>query len=45
LEAMGHTMKAYNNLGALMGITYDPVKKVITGASDSSRPDGGAIGY
>ncbi|NNG11143.1 MAG: gamma-glutamyltransferase, partial [Arenibacter sp.] len=45
LEAMGHTMQGYNNLGALMGITYDPVKKVFTGASDSSRPDGGAIGY
>ncbi len=45
LEAMGHTMKEYGNLGALMGITYDPIKKVFTGASDSSRPDGGAVGY
>jgi gamma-glutamyltranspeptidase/glutathione hydrolase len=45
LEAMGHTMQEYSNLGALMGITYDPVKKVFTGAADSSSPDGGAIGY
>lgn len=45
LEAMGHTTRAYRNLGALMGITYDPVKKVFTGAADSSSPDGGAIGY
>lgn len=45
LEAMGHTLQERSNLGALMGITYDPVKKVFTGAADSSRPDGGAIGY
>ena len=45
LEVMGHTMQEYRNLGALMGITYDPIKKVFTGAADSSRPDGGAIGY
>jgi len=45
LEAMGHTLTSYGNLGALMGITYDPVKNVFTGAADSSRPDGGAVGY
>lgn len=45
LEAMGHTLTGYGNLGALMGITYDPEKNVFTGAADSSRPDGGAVGY
>jgi len=45
LEAKGHTMRKYSNLGALMGITYDPFNKVFTGAADSSRPDGGAVGY
>jgi hypothetical protein len=28
-----------------MGITIDQDTKLITGASDSSRPEGGAIGY
>ena len=45
LEERGHTLKERNNMGALMGITYDPEKKVFTGASDSSQPDSGAIGY
>lgn len=45
LEAMGHTVLGYSNLGVLMGITLDPETGLITGASDSSRPDGGAIGY
>lgn len=45
LEAMGHTLKERNNMGALMGITYDPEKKLFTGASDSSQPDSGAVGY
>lgn len=45
LEAMGHTMSPRSGLGALMGITYDADKKLITGAADSSRPDGGAVGY
>lgn len=45
LEAMGHSLREYNNLGALMGITYDPEQGVFTGAADSSRPDGGALGY
>ncbi|TMM55930.1 gamma-glutamyltransferase [Maribacter algarum] len=45
LEAKGHTLKERNNMGALMGITYDPEKKIFTGASDSSQPDSGAVGY
>ena len=45
LEDMGHTLRAYNGLGALMGITYDVKEGVFTGAADSSRPDGGAAGY
>lgn len=45
LEAMGHTLRERNNLGALMGITFDSEKKVFTGASDSSQPDSGAAGY
>jgi gamma-glutamyltranspeptidase/glutathione hydrolase len=45
LEAMGHVMYPRTTLGALMGITLDPKTKIITGAADSVRPDGGAIGY
>jgi len=45
LEAKGHTLKERNNMGALMGITYDSEKKIFTGASDSSQPDSGAVGY
>lgn len=45
LEKMGHTMSPRTNLGALMGIQWDEKNKVMIGASDSSRPDGGAIGY
>lgn len=45
LEDMGHKLREYNGLGALMGITYDPKDGVFTGATDSSRPDGGAVGY
>ncbi|MEQ9231202.1 MAG: gamma-glutamyltransferase, partial [Cyclobacteriaceae bacterium] len=45
LEAMGHTMRAYDQLGALMGIIYDAEKELFIGHSDSSRPDGGALGY
>jgi gamma-glutamyltranspeptidase/glutathione hydrolase len=45
LEEMGHTLREYNGLGALMGITYDVKEGVFTGAADSSRPDGGAVGY
>lgn len=45
LGAMGHTLRERNNLGALMGITFDSEKKVFTGASDSSQPDSSAAGY
>lgn len=45
LEKMGHKTKAVNNLGSLMGITYDEKLKVFIGASDTSSPDGGAVGY
>ena len=45
LEAKGHTLRERNNMGALMGITYDSEKKIFTGASDSSQPDSGAVGY
>jgi gamma-glutamyltranspeptidase / glutathione hydrolase len=45
LEAMGHTLRATGGLGALMGITIDTETGIITGASDSSRPEGAAIGY
>ena len=45
LESMGHTLKEQLNLGALMGITWDADKRIMTGAADSSRPDGGAEGY
>jgi len=45
LEFMGHKVYARNGLGVLMGITLDPETGLITGASDSARPDGGAVGY
>ena len=45
LEKMGHKLYGVNNLGVLMGITYDPVLKVYIGAADSSSDDGSAIGY
>ena len=45
LEAMGHKLSARSGLGVLMGITFDTKTGIITGASDSARPDGGAIGY
>ena len=45
LENMGHHLKEVNNLGSLMGITYDEAFKVYIGYSDSSSPDGAAVGY
>jgi gamma-glutamyltranspeptidase/glutathione hydrolase len=45
LKAMGHHLRKVNNLGSLMGITYDEALKVYMGAADSSSPDGGAAGY
>ena len=45
LEAMGHHLEAVDNLGSLMGITYDANLKVFIGYADSSSPDGGASCY
>jgi gamma-glutamyltranspeptidase/glutathione hydrolase len=45
LEATGHHLEAIDNMGVLMGITYDPKFKVYIGYSDSSSPDGGAVVY
>lgn len=45
LEAMNHTLVPRGNLGALMGIQVDEENNVFIGASDSSRPDGAAVGY
>ncbi len=45
LEKMGHKLYGVNNLGVLMGITYDPVLKIYVGAADSSSDDGAAVGY
>ena len=45
LEAMGHVMYPRATLGVLMGITWDPESKIMIGAADTVRPDGGAIGY
>lgn len=45
LEAMGHTLRPTGNLGVLMGIQIDAEKNLLIGASDSSSPDGAAVGY
>ena len=45
LEALGHTLIPVNKLGVLMGIQYDKENDVLIGASDSSSPDGAAVGY
>lgn len=45
LEVMGHKLRAVNNLGVLMGITYDEKLKAYIGAADSSSSNGGAVGY
>lgn len=45
LMQMGHVLQGRENLGRLMGILCPPHSKVYIGASDSSSPDGGAIGY
>lgn len=45
LESMGHTLVPREGLGALMGIQVDAENGVLIGASDSSRPDGAAVGY
>ncbi len=45
LQAMGHNLQAVGQLGRLMGIQYDAVNQIYSGAADSSSPDGAAIGY
>ncbi|MEO9077488.1 MAG: gamma-glutamyltransferase [Gelidibacter sp.] len=45
LEQMGHVLKGTENLGRLMGILIPTDGGVYIGASDSSSPDGGAVGY
>lgn len=45
LEEMNHTLVPVYSLGELMGIQIDPKRKIMIGASDSSSPDGAAIGY
>ncbi|MFT5668422.1 MAG: gamma-glutamyltranspeptidase/glutathione hydrolase [Vicingaceae bacterium] len=45
LEAMNHSLVSKNSLGELMGIQMDTKNKIMIGASDSSSPDGAAIGY
>jgi gamma-glutamyltranspeptidase/glutathione hydrolase len=45
LERMNHTLVPTNSLGELMGIQIDAKNTIKIGASDSSSPDGAAIGY
>ncbi len=45
LEAMNHTLVPVNSLGVLMGIQINGENNIMIGASDSSRPDGAAVGY
>jgi gamma-glutamyltranspeptidase/glutathione hydrolase len=45
LEAMNHIMVPVNGLGQLMGIQIDAKNDIMIGASDSSSPDGAAVGY
>lgn len=45
LEAMGHILVERENIGRLCGITIDEKRKIYVGASDSSSPDGAAVGY
>ncbi len=45
LEAMGHTLQGRQNLGRLMGILIPDDADIYVGVSDSSSPDGAAVGY
>ena len=46
LENMGHSLKGTNNLGRLMGIMINLEDGGgYIGVSDSSSPDGAAVGY
>ncbi|NNE02675.1 MAG: gamma-glutamyltransferase [Eudoraea sp.] len=45
LKNMGHNINGRYRLGRLMGIISSPDLNIYIGASDSSSPDGAAIGY
>ncbi len=45
LEEMGHTLYGAGNLGRLMGIIHSRDQGIYIGVSDSSSPDGAAVGY
>ena len=45
LEKMGHNLFRVPNIGSLMGITFDAQKELMSGAADSSSPDGGVARY
>ena len=45
LRKMGHKIEYRGFQGRAMGIQYDPVKKLISGAADSRSYDGAAVGY
>jgi len=45
LEEMGHELYRVPNIGSLMGITFDSEIKIMSGAADSSSPDGGVAGF
>jgi gamma-glutamyltranspeptidase/glutathione hydrolase len=45
LETMNHTLVPTKVLGQLMGIQIDAKNDIMIGASDSSSPDGAAVGY
>ena len=45
LHQMGHNLVGRKNLGRLMGIINSTESNIYIGASDSSSPDGEAIGY
>ncbi|HEY9114030.1 MAG TPA: gamma-glutamyltransferase [Bacteroidales bacterium] len=45
LLEMGYTLSEVENIGSLMGITFDNETGIMEGAADSSSPDGGVAGY
>ena len=45
LKNMGHQLQGIYSLGELMGISYNDEYKIYAGVSDSSSPNGGAVGY
>lgn len=45
LEGMGHKLEEVDYLGKLMGIKIENSDKRLSGSSDSSSLDGGAVGY